>query len=99
MRDAGDEGAYFIYTGQVRQNITRDVIRVRVHPYERRIRDWAFHECSQLAIVDLGKGGLEEIGTRAFSNWTSLCEIMIPPTVRRINSLSAMDSSDRPLKN
>jgi hypothetical protein len=61
MSDAGDEGVYFIYTRQARADIPRDVIRVRVHPSVRAIKDNAFDGCSQLMIVILGKG-LEEIG-------------------------------------
>ncbi len=64
MSNSGDKEAYFIYTGQVRADIPRDVIRVRVHPSVRVVKDWAFCECLQLAIVDLGNG-LEEIGAWA----------------------------------
>jgi hypothetical protein len=61
MSNAGDQGASFIYTGQEGADIPWDVIHVRVNPTVRRIEDWAFNKCSQLAIVILGEG-VEEIG-------------------------------------
>jgi hypothetical protein len=83
MSNAGDQGAYFIYTGQDRYHIPRDVIPVRVHPSIRVIKDNAFEGCRQLTIADLGKG-VEEIGVRAFCGCTSLREIVIPPAIRVI---------------
>ncbi len=83
MSNADDEGAYFIYTGQERADIPQDVIRIRVHPSIRVIKDNAFEGCRQLTIVILGKG-LEEIGVRAFARCTSLREIVIPPAIRVI---------------
>jgi hypothetical protein len=80
-RLAGDEGAYFVYTGQSREDIPPDVIRVRVHPSIRRIKDFTFPACLQ---VDLGEG-LEEIGKLAFWGFTSLQRIVIPPSVRVIH--------------
>ncbi len=82
-RLAGDEGAYFVYTGQAWADIPRHVICVRVHPSVRRIENFAFNWRRQLAIVDLGEG-LEEIGMCAFWSCTSLHEIIIPPTFRVI---------------
>jgi hypothetical protein len=87
MSNAGDKGAYFVYTGQAREDIPQDVICVRVYPSIRRIEDYAFHKCSLLTIVDLGEG-LEEIGKRAFGGCTSLREIVIPPVIRRIEDLA-----------
>jgi hypothetical protein len=62
------------------------------------IKDEPFSICSDLTIVVLDKG-LEEIGKGAFSWCTLLHEIVTPPTIRAVNSLSAMDGCDRPLKN
>ena len=84
MSNAGDKGAYFVYTGQAREDIPQDVICVRVYPSIRRIEDYAFHKCSLLTIVDLGEG-LEEIGKRAFWGCTLLREIVIPPDISVIH--------------
>jgi hypothetical protein len=84
MSNTGDEGAYFIYTGQWFEDIPQDVICVRVHPSVRRIVNEAFAGCLQLTIVILGEG-LEEIGRWAFCGCTSLRVIVIPPTVRVIH--------------
>ena len=78
MSNTGDEGAYFIYTGQWFEDIPQDVICVRVHPSVRRIVNEAFAGCLQLTIVILGEG-LKEIGRWAFCGCTSLRVIVIPP--------------------
>ncbi len=85
--DTGDKGAYFVYTGQASEDIPWAVNHVRVHPSLRRIEDWAFCDCLQLAIVDLGKG-LEEIGKGEFRQCTLLREIVIAPAVRVIKNLT-----------
>jgi hypothetical protein len=87
MSNAGDQGAYSVYTGQARSDIPWDVIHGRVHPSVRRIKAWAFVGCLQLAIVILGKG-VEEIRACEFYGCTLLREIVIPPAIRVIERLT-----------
>ena len=64
-------------------DVPRDVTRVSVHPTIRAIVDSAFHGCSDLSVVTLGKG-LEENGEGAFVKCTLLREILIPHSVKTI---------------
>ena len=79
----GSERNDFIYHGQRREDIPRDVARVKVHSSIKKIPMETFKECSQLTNVDLPEG-LEEIGEGAFWGCRSLCAIVIPPAVRKI---------------
>ena len=74
MSDAGDEGAYVIYTGHEWGGIPNDVIRVKVHPSVKRISEYAFTRCSRMAIVIL-REGVEKIGAGAFNNCTRLTHV------------------------
>ncbi len=78
-----DKREYFVYNGQEGDDVPEDVIRVRVHPSVRAIKDWAFWGRRGLAIVILNNG-LEEIGYQDFFGCTSLGRIAIPDAVRAI---------------
>ncbi len=54
------------------------------HSPQPPISQIAFSYCSDLVISDLVKGKVEEIGRDAFEECMSLHEIMIPPSVKRI---------------
>jgi len=90
MQPAGDledmdlEG-YFVYHGREDEVVPRDVIRVRVHPSVKVIKEKAFYEREQLTTVILNHG-LEEIGEGAFRQCSSLRGIDVPPTVKSIKN-------------
>jgi BspA type Leucine rich repeat region (6 copies) len=75
----------FLYTGQSRDDIPRNVTHVKVDPSVKVIGMRAFSECSQLRNVDLNEG-LEQIEAGAFYECTSLQRIVIPSTVKEIGS-------------
>ncbi len=64
-RNEGD--GCFIYRGEGRGCLPRDVTRVKVHQSIKAIKDKAFCQCSKLTIVNLGKG-LEEIESVHFGH-------------------------------
>ncbi len=73
----------FIYTGQSREDIPRNVTHVNVDPTVKEI-DWkAFEGCSQLRSVELCEG-LESIDIEAFYGCALLASIVIPSTVKAI---------------
>jgi hypothetical protein len=74
---------YFVYHGREDEIVPRDVIRVRVHPSVKVIRQSAFEYQYQLTTVILNDG-LEEIGKYAFEECSSLQRIDVPPTVKSI---------------
>ena len=75
----------FIYTGQGKEDIPRDVTHVKVDPSVKAIRFQAFRGCSRLRTVNLGKA-LEEIGVGAFERCESLHEIVVSPSVKAIKT-------------
>ncbi len=80
--DDGTQGDdYFIYDGEGRGEIPRDVTHVDNHPSIKMIKDEAFSWCWELAILNLSER-LEEIGVKAFRESRSLHEILIPPPTR-----------------
>ena len=87
-----DLDGYFVYHGREDEVVPRDVIRVRVHPSVRVIKDFAFKQCSTLTTVILNDG-LEEIGEDAFSSCTSLRGIDVPPTVKSIKDFAFFQCS------
>ncbi len=76
-----DDAVNFVYTGQ--ENVPEGVIRVRVHPSIKVIRERAFFRQSLLIGVEL-HDGLEVIEKKAFYECRSLREILFPLTVRAI---------------
>ncbi|KAL7542975.1 hypothetical protein ACHAXR_012277 [Thalassiosira sp. AJA248-18] len=70
----------FLYTGQERATIPKDVTRIRVHSSVKIIPPHAFLEQTKLEVVELCEG-LEEIGEHAFHGCVSLRSIIIPSTV------------------
>ena len=76
-----DDTAYFLYTGQ--EDVLMDGIRVRVHPSVRVICGKAFIGRERLISVEF-HDGVEVIKEEAFCRCTSLCKILIPPSVRAI---------------
>ncbi|KAL7523122.1 hypothetical protein ACHAXR_000034 [Thalassiosira sp. AJA248-18] len=73
----------FLYTGQERGAIPRDVTRIRVDPSVTRIPEEAFKNLYRLVEVEICEG-VEEIGRGAFWNCQSLRRITIPSTITRI---------------
>ena len=81
---SGDNNiVWYIYTGQPIEDIPRDVTRVRIAPYVKKISIGAFRDCEQLMVVELDVG-LEEIGEMAFNGCKSLESFKIPSTVKKI---------------
>jgi hypothetical protein len=80
-----DTGMPFIYTGQSRGDIPRNVTHVKVHPAVKEISEGAFYRCRELMNVELCEG-LERIDSWAFCGCTSLERIIIPSTVKEIGS-------------
>jgi hypothetical protein len=78
-------GEPFLYTGQSKEDIPRNVRHVKVvDPAVRKIGKMAFEGCSQLINVELCEG-LEEIeGTLAFYGCESFTNIAIPSTITYI---------------
>jgi len=70
----------FIYTGQSRDDIPRNITHVRIDPSVKSIGPAVFSACTQLMHVELCDG-LERIGFMAFFGCTSLASISIPSTV------------------
>ena len=77
----GNEGGNFIYNGEELEEIPRGVTHVKVHPSVKAVKDWPFLHCTQYTTVNLSEE-LEEIGNAAFSECTSLYEIVISPAVK-----------------
>ncbi len=74
----------FIYTGQSKEDIPRNVKHVKlVDPAVKRIGKDAFYGCTQLINVELCEG-LESIEQAAFAGCTSLASIDIPSTIKQI---------------
>ena len=83
----GDGIVWFLYTGQARSEIPRDVTHVRIDPTVKKIGNCAFMGCEKLVEVKLCEG-LEEIGQAAFRGCNSLHRIKIPSTVKKIDQLA-----------
>ena len=76
----------FIYTGQLRDDIPRNVRHVKVvDPAIKEIGYRAFKGCTQLRNVELSEG-LERIVAGAFEYCESLVRIAIPSTVKVIGA-------------
>ncbi len=74
---------FMYYDWMENEDVPRDVTHVKADSSVRVIKDWAFDNRQQLAIVILNDG-LEEIGRYAFWKCASLQEIVIPNAVRSI---------------
>jgi hypothetical protein len=86
-------GESFLYTGQSKEDIPRNVTHVKVEdPAVKKIGQMAFQYCEQLINVELCEG-LERIEQAAFSGCRSLTSIRIPSTVREIGWASFHDCS------
>mmetsp|Transcript_22357 Transcript_22357/g.55291 ORF Transcript_22357/g.55291 Transcript_22357/m.55291 type:complete len:404 (+) Transcript_22357:32-1243(+) len=70
----------FLYTGQPRCDIPRNVRNVKVDPSVKEIPENTFKECEFLSIVDLPEG-LLRIGVSAFQGCRLLRVITVPSTV------------------
>jgi hypothetical protein len=74
----------FIYRGEARDEIPRDVTHVRVDPSVEEIYDNAFEDCWSLVEVEFSEG-LERIGSHAFYNCQNLKNInKLPSTLKEI---------------
>jgi hypothetical protein len=69
--------AIFVYTGQ--ENVPDGVIRVRVNPSIKVIREKAFFQQTRLIGVEL-HNGIEVIEEEAFGGCSSLREMLFPPS-------------------
>jgi hypothetical protein len=85
--ESNDDNEPFLYTGQSREDIPRNVRHVRVDPAVKEIDLIAFMGCRQLIKVELNEG-LESIDGGAFIWCGSLMSIIIPSTVKEIGSLA-----------
>ena len=82
IASASDQEA-FIYTGQSRHDIPRDVTHVKVDPSIKVIGRHAFYDFKMLRWVELCKG-LEHIDGGAFKACKSLERIIIPSNIKVI---------------
>ena len=81
---AAIDDVWFIYRGQPKSEIPRDITRLRIDPSVKVIGRWAFSACRQLAEVELCDG-LERIEEHAFRGCKSLKNMHIPSTVKEID--------------
>lgn len=81
----GNNIVWFLYMGQDRSEIPRDITHARVDPSVNVIGEKSFDNCKQLVEVEFCEG-LEEIGFRAFSYCTSLTKFKVPSTVKKIGA-------------
>ncbi len=79
--EGGPQECYYIY--REGEEVPEDATHVRIDSSVGAIQNEAFRRRRNLEIVILNDG-LEEIGGWAFSECTSLHEIVIPNTVKRI---------------
>lgn len=73
----------YVYNGQNRSDIPRDVKHVLVDPSVQEIPDKTFKDCQFLARVDLPQG-IKRIGTSAFQGCRSLKIFSVPPSAIEI---------------
>ena len=81
--DNDNDEPFFLYKGQSKEDIPRNVTHAKVDPSVKVIGEKAFYECNQLRSVELCEG-LERIEFRAFAECESLTSIVIPSTVEEI---------------
>ena len=75
---------WFIYRGQPKSEIPRDITHLRIDPSVKVIGRWAFWHCTQLVEVKLCEG-LERIEEHAFRGCKSLKHMHMPSTVKEID--------------
>lgn len=74
---------FFLYTGQIHDEIPKTVTHVRVQPTLEFIPESAFRDLKQLATVNIHKP-VRVIERRAFFSCRSLREVSLPSTVKVI---------------
>mmetsp|Transcript_24212 Transcript_24212/g.59277 ORF Transcript_24212/g.59277 Transcript_24212/m.59277 type:complete len:170 (-) Transcript_24212:340-849(-) len=72
----------FLYVGG-HQTVPKDIVRARIDPSVKIIKELAFKKCKKLKDVEFCEG-LEEIGDGAFCYCESLESIRMPSTTRVI---------------
>ncbi|CAJ1938697.1 unnamed protein product [Cylindrotheca closterium] len=89
---------YFIYFGQAKEDIPRNITHVTIDPSVSKIHDYAFQDCHLLASVQF-HDHLQEIGDSAFQRCRSLTLAaggrggLIPSTVKVIGQLAFSECS------
>jgi hypothetical protein len=88
----------FTYTGEGGDDVSQDVVRVRVDPSVTSIPAHAFSRRNKLVEVELNEG-LVEIGEESFGYCdNSITTVNIPNSLRRINNFAFFRSLRAPIR-